>query len=107
MAVERASEQDVRIEEPPLRCGRCSYPLPMSATRVLADFVVRTTHADLPPDVLHAARRCVVNAAAVGLHAARDPSLAILLSTFKEEGGRPLAAVWGTDTRVSAQQAAL
>ena len=79
----------------------------MGVTRELAQFAVETTYGDLPPEVVHAAKRCIVNAVAVALHAASDPSLDILLGTFEAEGGHPRAAVWGTRRRVTLQQAAL
>ena len=79
----------------------------MGATSELARFAVETGWRDLPAEVARAARRCVVNVLGVALHAAGDPSIAILLRTFAAEGGAPRATVWGTPQRGSLQQAAL
>jgi 2-methylcitrate dehydratase PrpD len=79
----------------------------MGATHDLAQFVVGTGAADLPPDVVHATRRCIINVVGVALHAAADPSLDILLGVFGAEGGHTRATVWGTGTRATLQQAAL
>jgi 2-methylcitrate dehydratase PrpD len=79
----------------------------MSATRDLARFVAGTGYADLPPDVRHATRRCLVNATGVALHAAGDPALEILLGAFRDEGGARRATVWGTGTRSPLLLAAL
>lgn len=79
----------------------------MGATQDLAQFVVDTGYADLPAEVVHATKRCIVNILAVALHAAGDPSLAILLGVGEEEGGAARATVWGTSTRTTLQQAAL
>jgi 2-methylcitrate dehydratase PrpD len=79
----------------------------MSATRDLARFVAGTGYADLPPDVRHATRRCLVNATGVALHAAGDSALEILLGAFRGEGGAARATVWGTGTRSPLLLAAL
>jgi 2-methylcitrate dehydratase PrpD len=79
----------------------------VGATRDIADFAVRTQYKDLPPAVVHAAKRDIINVLAVGLYSARDPSLQILLSLFKEEGGNPHATVWGAGFKTTLANAAL
>lgn len=79
----------------------------MRATNDLARFVVETRATDLPPDVVHATKRCIANVVGVALHAAADASLDILLGTFEDEGGHARATVWGTRVRTTLQNAAL
>ncbi len=79
----------------------------MGTTEELAEFCVRTSYADLPANVLHAAKRDVINVIGVSIYASRDPSLSILLSLFEAEGGRERATIWGSSARTGLQNAAL
>ena len=79
----------------------------MGATRDIAEFAVKTQFEDLPGEVVHEAKRDIINVLAVSLYSARDPSLQYLLAMFNEEGSRPRATVWGANTRTSLANAAL
>jgi 2-methylcitrate dehydratase PrpD len=73
----------------------------MGATRDIAEFAVKTRFEDLPAEVVHEAKRDIINVLAVSLYSARDPSLQYLLSMFNEEGSRPRATWRTTTTRTS------
>lgn len=79
----------------------------MGATRDIAEFSVKTSYEDLPAEVVHEAKRDIINVLAVGLYSARDPSLQYLLSMFNEEGSRPRATIWGANARSGLANAAL
>jgi 2-methylcitrate dehydratase PrpD len=79
----------------------------VGATRDIAEFAVETRFEDLPAAVVHEAVRDIINILAVSLYSARDSSLQILLSLFKEEGGNPRAGVWGTGFKTTLANAAL
>jgi 2-methylcitrate dehydratase PrpD len=68
---------------------------------------VKTRFEDLPAEVVHEAKRDIINVLAVSLYSARDPSLQYLLAMFNEEGSRPRATVWGANTRTGLANAAL
>ena len=73
----------------------------------LAKFAAHTPPGAIPADVLHHARRCVVNMLGAALHAARNPALGILLDVFRQEGGREQASVLGADFETTLQNAAM
>jgi 2-methylcitrate dehydratase PrpD len=79
----------------------------LGATRDIAEFAVNTRYEDLPADVVHEAKRDIINVLAVSLYSARDPSLQYLISMFNEEGSRPRATVWGANARTGLANAAL
>jgi 2-methylcitrate dehydratase PrpD len=79
----------------------------MPATEDVARFVAGTGFKSLPANVIHEAKRDVINVMATAIYSTRDPSLPILLGVFDEEGGKPRARVWGTDRRLTLQGAAL
>jgi 2-methylcitrate dehydratase PrpD len=79
----------------------------MGATEDVAKFVIGTSFKSLPANVIHEAKRDVINVMSTALYSARDPSLQILLDVFAAEGGHPRARVWGTDQRCTLQAAAL
>ncbi len=79
----------------------------MGATNDIAEFAVKTRFEDLPGDVVHAAKRDIINVLGVSLYAARDPSVQYLLSMFNEEGSRPRATIWGANARSGLGNAAL
>lgn len=79
----------------------------MGATHDLAEFATSVRFQDLPADVVHEAKRDVINVLGVALHSARDPSLQHLLRLFEAEGAASRARVWGTGVRTSLQNAAL
>ena len=79
----------------------------MGSTEEIADYVVRTSYADLPSAVVHEAKRDVINLLGVALYASRDASLQIFLSLFEAEASASRASIWGGTARSSLQNAAL
>ena len=80
----------------------------MGATETkLASFVVDYPTKDIPQDIMHLAKRCLMNYCAVALYASLDPSIDILLDLFQTEGASPAATVLGKGFRTTAQNAAL
>lgn len=76
-------------------------------TRLLARFVVQGRIADLPPAVLHQARRCLVDWLGVTLGGQAHPSVDILLDYARLVGGRSQATLVGRGVRTSVPLAAL
>ena len=56
----------------------------------LAKFVVDFPTDDIPSDVMHLAKRCLINYAGVSLYATLDPAIDILLDLLRAEGCSPL-----------------
>ncbi len=80
----------------------------MGATETkLAQFVREYPTAEIPPEVTHLAKRCVMNYCGVALYGSRDPSIDILIDLFKSDGAREAATVLGKGFRTSPQNAAL
>ena len=79
----------------------------MGATMQLARFAAETRWEDLSSEVRAHAKRCLVNAVAVAVHASTRAEAAPLLEVIAGEGGAPRASVWGTGARTSLHQAAL
>ena len=75
--------------------------------KTLSDFISGFPAENVPPDILHIGKRLLLNDIAVGLYAAKDPAIRILMDLFAEEGGNPAATVIGLGPRVTARQAAL
>src|SRR5215510_7294165 len=73
----------------------------------LAQFVVDFPTQDFPSDVMHLAKRCLMNYSGVALFATLDPAIDILLDLLRAEGCSPAATVIGSGFRTSAQNAAL
>jgi len=73
----------------------------------LAQFVVDFPTQDIPSDVMHLAKRCLMNYSGVALFATLDPAIDILLDLLRAEGCSPAATVIGSGFRTSAQNAAL
>jgi 2-methylcitrate dehydratase PrpD len=73
----------------------------------LAQFVVDFSTLDIPSDVMHLAKRCLMNYSGVALYATRDPAIDILLDLLRAEDCAPKASVIGSGFRTSAQNAAL
>ncbi|HWP58513.1 MAG TPA: MmgE/PrpD family protein [Candidatus Acidoferrales bacterium] len=72
-----------------------------------ADFAINFPTERIPPDIMHLAKRCLMNYAGVALYASLDPAIDILLDLFKAEGAAPAASVIGKDFKTSAANAAL
>jgi 2-methylcitrate dehydratase PrpD len=80
----------------------------MGATETqLAGFVRGFPTDEIPPEVMHLAKRCLMNYCAVALYGSRDPSLNVLLDLFEDQGGNRQATVIGRSVRVSQLDAAL
>src|SRR5262245_39067956 len=79
----------------------------MGATEVIARFAIETPTQSLPANVLHEAKRDVINIMGDAVYSAVDPSLPIMLGVFEDEGYKERARIWGSPRRFSLQQAAL
>jgi 2-methylcitrate dehydratase PrpD len=73
----------------------------------LAQFTLNFPTVDVPADVMHLAKRCVMNSCGVALYATLDPAIEILLDFLRAEGSAPQATVIGKGLRTSPQNAAL
>lgn len=73
----------------------------------LAQFALNYPTQDIPADVMHLAKRCVMNSCGVALFATLDPAIEILLDFLRAEGSAPLATVIGSGFRTTPQNAAL
>lgn len=73
----------------------------------LAQFALNYPTQDIPADVMHLAKRCVMNSCGVALYATLDPAIEILLDFLRAEGAAPQATVIGKGLRTSPQNAAL
>jgi 2-methylcitrate dehydratase PrpD len=76
-------------------------------TQTLAAAIAAFRLDDLPPAVLHEAKRTLFNVLAVAIGAARNPGVDIILRTAREAGGRAVAPVVGRTERADAHFAAL
>ncbi len=79
----------------------------MGTTREIAEFVTKTTYEALPPSVVHAAKRDIINVLGVSIYSARDASLRILTDMFDAEGGHARASIWGAGRKTTLANAAL
>ena len=79
----------------------------MSATLQLAKFIAATPPEEIPDDVLHHGKRCMINMLAVALHATQNPALGIFLDLFEDEGGRKQASVLGVGVKTTLQNATM
>ncbi len=73
----------------------------------LAKFVLDFPTQDVPADVMHLAKRCLMNYSGVALLANLDPAIDILLDVLRAEGCAPAATVIGKGFKTSALNAAL
>ena len=80
---------------------------PLEPTAGLARLLVQGTPGDLPLDVLHQAKRCLVDYLGVTLGGRREPSASILLGYVDAFGGPAQATVIGGSKRTSVPLAAL
>jgi 2-methylcitrate dehydratase PrpD len=76
-------------------------------TRALARYATDLTFSQLPPDVVHQARRCLIDWLGVALGGASHESVAILMRYAELVGGLSQASVIGHQLRTSAPLAAL
>jgi len=73
----------------------------------LASFVANYPSAEVPPEIMHLATRCIMNYCGVALYGSLDPSVDILLGLFRSEGASPHATLIGKSERTSFLNAAL
>jgi len=73
----------------------------------LAKFALDFATQDIPSDVMHLAKRCVMNSWGVALYATLDPASNIMLDFLRAEGSAAQATVIGSGFRTSPQNAAL
>ena len=73
----------------------------------LAQFALNFPTEKIPADVMHLAKRCVMNSCGVALYATLDPAIEIMLDFLRAEGAAPRATVIGSGFRTSPQNAAL
>jgi 2-methylcitrate dehydratase PrpD len=79
----------------------------LGPTRALARFVTESRPADLPPEVVHQATRCLVDWLGVALGGQQERSVDILLEYARLVGGTRQASVVGRAFRTSVPLAAL
>ncbi|MFH1087766.1 MAG: MmgE/PrpD family protein, partial [Chloroflexota bacterium] len=79
----------------------------MDTTRRIADFIAGSSYEGLPPEVVTAAKRCLLDWLGVGLAGSTEPASCILLQTVREMGGKRQASIFGSALRTSALNAAL
>jgi len=73
----------------------------------LAKFALDFPTQDIPSDVMHLAKRCVMNSCGVALYGTLDPAINIMLDFLRAEGCAAQATVIGSGFRTSPQNAAL
>lgn len=76
-------------------------------TEALASFAVRMKSDALPSEVVHAARRAILDCLGVALAGSIEPTCRIMAEQARTQGGEPESTIWGDGGRVSAQNAAL
>src|SRR5262245_49264637 len=80
----------------------------MGATETeLAGFIGTYPSDKIPPEIMHLAKRCLMNYCSVALYGSRDPSVEVLLGLFADQGGKPQATLIGRPERLSQIDAAL
>jgi 2-methylcitrate dehydratase PrpD len=80
---------------------------PSHATRELCAHLAGFTYADLPGDVVHAARRGVLDWIGCALAGARHPTLDRLNTVLAETGGKPVATVFDRGVKLGVLDAPL
>ncbi|MGH7391925.1 MAG: MmgE/PrpD family protein [Candidatus Rokuibacteriota bacterium] len=79
----------------------------MSSSARLAEFVVKSTLDDCPPEALARVRRAALDSLGVMLAGAREPVARIVREVARAEGGVPLCTVVGSSLRTAPGWAAL
>ena len=79
----------------------------MSETQILASYVVNGRLADIPQNVLHQARRSLVNFMGCAIGGAGDEAVDIAMRTFRPFSGVPTANVLGRAERLDPLHASL
>ena len=73
----------------------------------LARYAVSLSYEMLPPDVVHQAKRCLLDALGCAIGAYEAPGRPICEEAVKEIGGRPEATLFGSGWRTNALNATL
>lgn len=79
----------------------------VTAIAHLAEFTLKTTLGDCPPEALAVVRRAALDTLGVMLAGAAEPPARAVRALARAEGGAPLCTVAGTDLRTSPTWAAL
>lgn len=82
-------------------------PLAVGASARIAAHVANARYEDLPPDVVHAFKRALLDHVTCALTGSLMPVSRALLSYFRETDASRVATVIGTGAKLSAQNAAL
>ena len=82
-------------------------PRAQGASLKLAEHVARTRYDDLPPEVVHAFKRALLDHVTCALAGSSMPVSRALLSFYRETDASRAATVIGAEARLSAQNAAL
>lgn len=76
-------------------------------TRILLDFVSRTSVDEIPDDVLHESTRCLLDHVGLAIAGAAEPAASIARAQCRLLGGDPQARALGTPERLRLTDAAL
>ncbi len=79
---------------------------PSTAEAELAHFAAALTGSDIPPEVLHQAKRSLVNIFATAFAGSREPAVDVTLRTMLPFSGQPEATIVGRSERADAALAA-
>ena len=79
----------------------------MGTTEKLAKFIVETIYESIPPEVVHAAKRVVMDTLGVIIAGSQEPAGKIISSFVRNLGEKPRATVVGAGFRTSSPNAAL
>ena len=78
----------------------------MTVTQILAEFLVRARPEDLPEDVRHQAKRCLLNFVGAAAGGARDGATSRAVRVLSPFAGKPAATLIGRVERMDALSAA-
>lgn len=79
-----------------------------SYTAAMAQFASDLKYEDLPKDVIHAAKRCILDTIGCGIYGSVLPWSTTVMKTMQRlDGGGEQVTIWGTDQRMSPPGAAL
>lgn len=79
----------------------------MQTTQTLAEYIVSSSFDDIPDDVIHEARRALVNIAGCAVGGANEEAVDIAIETFSPFFGSPTASVVGRREKADPLHAAL
>jgi 2-methylcitrate dehydratase PrpD len=78
-----------------------------SITREVAEFIIKTTYQDIPPEAIRIAKRCLIDGTGVMLSGSTDKASMILRDYLKGIGGKAESSVLGSKLKTPAPSAAL